>query len=101
MVNAQEVQDGRLEVVNVDLVDERIVAELVRFAIADAGLDAAAGHPNRESIRMMVAAHRLGVFDFSLQEWRAAKPAAPDDKRVVQQAALLEVFDQGGRRSVD
>ena len=32
---------------------------------------------------------------------RAAEFAAPDDQRVVQQAALLQVADQRGRRLVD
>ena len=42
----------------------------------------------------MVAAVALG-------HRRAAEFAAPDDERVVEHAALLQVVDQRGRRPVD
>ncbi len=47
----------------------------------------------------MVAAPGLRFFDLALQERRATELTAPDDQRIVQQAALLKVFDQRrGRR---
>ena len=51
----------------------------------DARLDAAAGHPDGEAERMMVAA--VGSFGAG----RAAELGRPDDERLVEQAALLEV----------
>ena len=40
------------------------------------------------------------VVDVPLVERSAAELAAPDDQRVAEQAALLEVFDQRGARLV-
>ena len=66
------------------------IAEFVRRAVRDAALDAAAGEEQREAEDVVVApgalAHR-----------RAAELAAPNDQRVVQHAALLEILDQSGR----
>ena len=47
VVDAQEVEDRGLEVVDVDGVLGDVVAEVVGLAVGDAGLDAAAGEPDR------------------------------------------------------
>ena len=73
-----------------------VEAEVVAFAERDARLDAAAGEPHRERVRMMVAA----VVAAALHHRRAAELAAPDDERVVQQAALLEVGHQRRARLI-
>ena len=91
MVEAEQVQDRRVQVVDVDLILRDVEAELVGLADSDAGLHAAAGHPHGEGVRMMVAA--VGA---ALHHRRAAKLAAPDHQRVVEQAALLQILDQRG-----
>ena len=55
MVNAHEVQQRGLEVVDMNGFVGDVVAELIRFAVDDAGLHTAARHPNRETARVMVA----------------------------------------------
>ena len=50
---------------------------------------AAAGQPHREALDVVVAA-------VALRHRRAAELAAPDDQRVVEHAALLQVRDQRG-----
>ena len=54
----------------------------------DAALDAAAGHPDREAERMMIAA--IGAFGARC----AAELGGPDDERLVEQAALLEIANK-------
>ena len=68
-------------------------AEFVGLADADAALDAAAGHPHREAVGVVVAAGALGVFGGRL----AAELAAPDDERLVEQPALLQILEQRRR----
>src|SRR3954452_18617545 len=46
VVEAEAVQDGSLEVVDVDFVFDDVEAEVVGRAPGDAGLDAAAGEPH-------------------------------------------------------
>ena len=77
-----------------------VVAEVVGLAVGDARLDAAAGQPDGEAARMMVAAVVVGG-QRALAVDGAAELAAPDDQRVVEQAALLQVRDQRGGGLVD
>src|SRR5262245_35853545 len=66
-----------------------IEAKLVGHAVYMSLLEPAAGQPHGEATVVMVPA-----IVAALHHRRAAKFAAPDDDGVVQEAALLEVFDQ-------
>ena len=91
VVDAAQVQHGGVQVVDVDIlaVFQVAVAQFVGAAVGEPALDAAAGHPDGEAVDVMIAADALA-------HRRAAEFAAPDDQRVVEQAALLEVVHQGG-----
>ena len=95
VVDAQAVEDRGVEVVDVDGVLDDVVAEVVGLAVDDAGLDAAAGQPDGEAAAVVIAAVVV-VAVRALAVDGAAELAAPDDQRVVEQAALLQVLDQGG-----
>ena len=94
-VEAELVQDGGVDVGDVVAILDGVEAELVGRAVDDAALDAAAGHPDREAERMMIAAV------VPLRAGRAAELGGPDDDRLVEQAALLQVLEQPGDRPVD
>src|SRR6185436_12775032 len=72
-----------------------VEAELVGRAVDDAPLDAAAGQPRAEAEGMVVPA--VGA----LGPGGAAELGAPDDQRLVEQAAPLEVLDQARDGLVD
>ena len=55
MVEAEEVEEGGVEIVDVDGVFNDVPADLVGFADDLPALDAAAGHEDRKRERMMVA----------------------------------------------
>ena len=80
-----------MQVVDRDAIFDGFEAEFVRGAVADAALEAAAGHEHGEAVGVMVAA--VAAFG----DRRAAELAAPDDGGFVQQSAALEVADEGGR----
>ena len=92
MIDAEAVEDGCVQVVNVDGVFDDVVAEFVGFAVDDAGLDAAASHPDREAARVVVAAV-VFAGQPALAVDRPAKFAAPDHERFIEQAALMQVVD--------
>ena len=96
VVDAQKVQDSSLEIVDVNFVLDGVEAELVAPAVTHAGLHTAARHPQRECVGMMIAAPLLRLLNLALQKRRAPKFAAPNDERVVEQSALLEVAHQRG-----
>ena len=90
----------RVQVVDVDLVLDGLEAELVGRAVDVAALDAAAGQPHREAVVVVVAAVDLAGVRAGrrqLDRRRAAELAAPDDQRVVEQPALLQVREQAPR----
>ena len=89
-------QHGGVDVGDVVAVLDGVEAELVGRAVDDAALDAAAGHPDGEAERMVVAA--VGLF---LRPGRAAELGGPDDDRLIEQAALLQVAQQARDRLVD
>ena len=82
-VEAEQVQDRRVDVGDVVRRLDRVEAEFVGRAVDDAALDAGAGEPDREAVRVVVAAgrHLVGVARF--QAGRAAelggsrRPARP------------------------
>ena len=71
-------------------------AQFVGLAHADTTLDATAGHPHREAIRVVVPAGALGVFGC----WLSSEFTAPDNQRLLEQSTLLQVVDQTGDRLV-
>ena len=86
-------QDRGVDVGDVVPILDGVEADLVGGAVDDAALDAAAGQPGAEALRMVVAAVALGAR-------RAAELGAPDDDRLVEHPALLEVLQQAGDRQV-
>src|SRR5256885_17054760 len=91
-------QDSRLQVMDVHGVVDDVVAIIVRFADAQTRLNTAAGHPNRKTARMMVAAI-VRPGELALAVDGPAKFSGPHHQCVIQHASLLEIENQGGRRS--
>src|SRR5947199_10811052 len=88
---------------HVDARLERLEAEGIGRAMHIAAFDAAASEPGREAPVVMVAAvdpARVRAGGRQLDRRRAAELAAPDDERVVEHAALLEILEQGADRLV-
>src|SRR5262249_14862823 len=56
VVDAQQVQHGRVQVVHLHLVLDRVEAVLVSGAVDHAPLDAAAGQPHREAVGAVIPA---------------------------------------------
>src|SRR5262249_40465850 len=69
-----------------------VAAGAVRFADDLSATNAAAGEGHRVAVRPMIAA---GVF---VDERSAAEITHPNYQRAVEQAALRQVFEQGGVR---
>src|SRR5262249_21145458 len=54
MIQADQMQDGRVQVVDADAVLDGLEADLVSRAVMDAALHSAAGHPDGERMRVVV-----------------------------------------------
>ena len=97
VIEAEEVEDGGLEVVDVDAVFDDVEADFIAFAVADAGFDAPAGHPEGVGVGVVVAAPFGTVGEVALDERGASEFTHPDDEGVVEETAVFEIGDQGGR----
>src|ERR1051325_9161758 len=86
-------QEGGLQVADGTLPLGDAVTQLIRCAIDDARFDSAPGHPNGETVRVMVAPEENRAAP-RLVHRRAAEFTAPDHERFLEQPPLLEVLDQ-------
>ena len=98
VVDAEAVQDGGVEVVQVDAVVLRVVAKFVGTAVDHAGLDAAAGQAHGEAVRVMVAPIALIA---TLSHRCAPELATPHDQRFVEHPAPAQVDEQCRHALID
>ena len=92
VVEAEQVEDRGLEVVDVDLVASATLKPSSSVSPwVKPALDAAAGQEDREAVGEWSRPRTLAAGGAALAERRAAELAAPDDQRLVEQAALLQV----------
>ena len=92
-----------MQIVDGDFVLRGIKAVVVGGAVMVSGLCAAAGHPHREAVRVVitsvVASAHLTVEEFATRS--AAKLASAEDEGIVQETARFEITQQGRDRLVD
>src|SRR5207244_2777245 len=55
VVQAEQVQDGGVQIVHVNLIFDGVIAVVIRSAILHTGLNPAAGHPHGEAMGVMIA----------------------------------------------
>ena len=83
MVDAHEVKDGSVEVVEVDGFFFGVVAVVVGRAVNGAWFDTAASHEHGEAVWIVVTSV------FALGGWGAPEFAAPKNESFVEKAALF------------
>src|SRR6185436_9394697 len=96
VIDAQTMQNRRLQVVHVDWVRDDVIRVIIGLAKRQPSLDAATSKPHRKTSRVMIAA--VVVFSqFALAIDGAPELSAPDYQGVVEQPALLQVEYQRRR----
>ena len=97
VVDAEEMEDGGVEVVDGDLVTYCVVAVVICRSVVVAGPGSSSAHPHCESvwivIAAVVAASHLAIKKFAAG--RAAEFTAAQDEGVLQKAPRLEVVKEG------
>ena len=89
VIETQAMENGGLEVVDVDFVIGDAETEVVGLAINEAMFDAAAGHPHRVGAGMMIAPLAAAESGVGFHHRRTAKFAAPNDEGFIEKAALF------------
>ena len=96
MVEAHEMQHRRVQVAHVMAIDDGLVTQFVRLAVAHAAFDAAAREEVGEPFWIVIASAARALHD-----GLPAKFTAPNDERFVEQAALFEILQKRGDGFVD
>ena len=92
VVHTEQVEDGGVEVVEVNAVFGGFVADFVGIAVVDAAFDTAASEPADHVMGVVVTAG----FAAGLSDWEAAKFAAPDYECVFEETAGGHVSEECG-----
>ena len=100
VIDSQQVQQCRLQVMHVHRILHGIHTQIVRSAVGDPGFDAAPGQPQSKRIRMMIAAPAFAFVDVALQKRGTPEFAAPDHQGIFQHPTLLQVLHQRGGRLI-
>lgn len=93
VVNAHEVHDGGLQVVDVDAVFYTAIAEVVGSTVDIAGLYAAPCHPDTEGMGVVVTTKEFGTASFFVHGG-TPELATPDDEGFFEETTLFEVSEE-------
>ena len=85
VIEAHEMQDRSVQVVDVNFVLNGVPAKLIGGAMHHAAFHTATGHPHRKAERMVLPAIR------TFGRGRSPKFASPKNERVFEQTATLQV----------
>ena len=96
VVHSEEMEQGGVEVVDMDLAIDGTVAELVGRPVSGAAVHASAGHPHGVAVVVVLSTGGLAGTIVLLGVGRAAEFASPEDERVFEQTAGLEIGEQAG-----
>ena len=98
VIEAEKVQDCRLEIVGGHDMFDRAVTDFVAGPIGHACLDPAPREPDGETLAVVVATGgRIGI---ALSDRKPTNLSAPVHEGGVEQPTLLEIFDKGRGRLV-
>jgi hypothetical protein len=95
VIQAKQMQDRGVEIVDMNFVFDGGEAKLVGSAVDRSAFDAAAGKPHREAIRIVITSVAV------LGRRRATELAAPNHERFFQETALLQICQQLGDRPIN
>src|SRR5262245_16344711 len=99
MIDTQEVQDRRLQVMNMNRITDDVVTVIVGLTQRESFFDASASQPHREIAWMMIAPI-VHLCQLTLAVNCPPEFPAPDYKCLIEQAESLQILDQSRRRLI-
>ena len=96
MIHPQQVQQGRVDIMDVHRVLGRVITILIRCTVTHPTPHTSTGHPHRETLGIVVTS-----ICGALSGRSSAKLTAPENQSVVQQSALFQVGQQSGDGAVN
>ena len=99
MVEAEQRQNCRVQIVDVHFIFNGRIPELIGCAVGHAAAHAAAGKHGGEGFGIMVASRIVAAV--AVPRRLAPEFTAPDNQRFVEQSALFQIFDESRQRLVN
>ena len=99
VVDSEEMKDGCVKVVPGGDVSLGLPSVLIGFAVGNSGLKSAAGHPDTETILVVIASGSQDTA-VGLCEWSAAEFTGEQHQGVIQKARPPEISQERGERLV-
>jgi hypothetical protein len=94
VIKSHEVQDGCMEIVDVQSIFYRVQTNVIGRAVSVSGADSSTGHPHGEAGGIVIAAVAL------LAHRSPTELAPPHDQRLIQKSALPQIGQQTGYREI-
>lgn len=96
MIESEEMEEGGVEVAEVDLAFDALGTGIAGATMGEAGFDPATGQPKGEGAGVVPGL----IFAIARGETGAAELTAPDNEGILKQTALIEVVEQGSDRCI-
>lgn len=103
VIDAHEMEQGGVEIVDIDLVLHCVKTKIVRRSVVVSGFDTGSGEPGRKTVRIVIATV-LVTPGHTVKEFkggRAPEFAPANDEGVVEHAAHAEIMQKSGNGPVD
>ena len=101
MIDASEVEERGVEVVDGDPSVGWFEAEFIGFAEGHSGFDAGSGEPAGEGIAVVFASESCEGLDAALAVGRASEFCQEDDEGIAEETAVVEVVEESGDGLID
>src|SRR5205814_3422270 len=96
VIQAEQMEQGRVQVMNRADFLYRLVTEFIRCAVAESAFYTRPRQPDGETMGVVVATARA-----LLEGWHPAEFGHPHHERLIQQAAGFQIFDQRRARLIE
>src|SRR5688572_26032173 len=99
VIDSHAIQYRGIQIMHMHRVADDVVGIIIGFAVNGARFDTAPCKPHAETARMMISSVTF-LGQRSLRVNGTTKLATPDNQRVVEHPALLQIFDQRRTRLI-
>ncbi len=94
VVESEQVEQGCVEVVDVDGIARDVPSDLIRFTVGESAFESAARHEDGESEGVVISAGDIFAAAAVFAEWGASELACDNDECFVEETALFQIFDE-------
>ncbi len=101
MIEAEEMEEGGVEVMDADAAFDGTEPEFVGGTVSHAAADTGAGQPDAEAVVIVIATELGFAAIAQFDGWGSTELTAPEDEGVLEETALFEIGHEGGDGAID